>query len=1112
MDDPDGTNGGPSNWNPPPVYPGVPERYVSTTDRQRETQMQEQWRVPPLVPPDGCPEMEAAEEDNAMDADDSGGVSNTDAKLYMIKEQNSNGGGKIHSLLKMPSKFPASFNSENESSRIAHLRKQSTLNIFMGDVSESMAMYWPKVVVGWNRYVFPKLVGRTMVYTYGARVNFKHNTSEITKEDFDRDPHDNLTGALMTILEEIYMCKEKYINVFIVSDGGHSVTNCQPETVLNRMRLAEGKIVVVYVIGCGNEFPVSYSKGIRSQLHSGSSNLPTLFWANDEEENGDVLQQFTDISQHLEGGEASPQIELSVPGYILPKIQPQQMFHLDDYIYFDQGPDTLPEIELKSSRNDLDLLQLTPQDITSDILLDKVFIQWIGEMRKLRNRKVNIPEGILDFMKTLYDSTLNYSNKIARNLGNNDNDRLSKKTSLGYETKFRTIKNSVKALLTGEQYQDETDLAKRNLCTTVFTDKYAIKNLQSKGHKDSDFINDVKEFREVYRNCQANLASLEVSKDDCCTITGDSTLSDLQNNEFTQLLDYNKFEFLKQFTISGFPVYAPTCNSVQINSWTYRIRRILTSPNAILSQVAMEGMAESNPDGMGLKHKEMNVQKDRTDTKFNAIIPVFPPDIAIFLQPIMRTKLYAMCCTFAILKTPHIVDFNVHMAALGVAWIHLLFKFPIQPRPEYVQYQIKCIEATAGNYSDRRSFANYRNILKSNPIQAIIPESTTKVYGKILKCESLIKPIFILHLAKLSGKIVEISEIRRILELILLEYIGRCLSNYEKRHTPYCDFFAENMSDKEQREKFVKKNVTPSQRKIVNKEENLLLEFYYYHHCEKVAKIEAKEEVKLCASQLVENVPIKVSVEKVKNLQNICSCGDVSWITLQTFAKEIGLPDDDIKTLFSDINVFRYVAHALKHPNSHERLKTLLSEYSVYENEVKEKVKAEIAKDLCRSLFDSIMNEKLTSWSNAYREAHKEIVQPMTKSQIIQEASLQGITVNEENFDEVYKRFRPHVGLLGNACQCKKCPWYLKPHRSYNQHNFAERQTSPSFPHALHITTQKYRDSSVDEIIRMIFSGKCTKAKKGGNRKRKLENEDITNSLRHDISGLKDKYLQLPCD
>ncbi|CAL4101313.1 unnamed protein product [Meganyctiphanes norvegica] len=1042
---------------------------------------------------------------------------------------NLNGTTKHHSLLKMPSKIPVAMLSESKGNRMADLRKQSTMNIFMGDVSGSMMSYWEKVVEGWKNHVAPKLIGRTMIYTYGTKVNYKRSTTEIKQEDFDSDGYDNLTGAFMTILEEIYMCKEKYINVFIVFDGGHNVTSCEPAKVIEKMSPAKGKTVNVYVLGCGSNFPVTYSVGIRSQLHSGSSNLPTLFWAKDRREENDVVQQYKDISKYLEGGAGSISVELSIPGHILPKIAPQKMFHLGEYIYFDQEPDTLSEVTLKFSKNNHGIIQLTPEDVTVDILLDKVFRQWNGVLLQLRNRKETIPEGILDFMERLYNSAVYFMDKPTHtgNIRSSIKDRLSTKASTGHDVTFRTLINSVKALLTNEHFQREIDLAEHVLSTTVVTSKYAVRNLQLKGHTDADYHNDVVEFKEVYKKIQKTLTSLEVTADDCCRITVTSTLMDLQDEDFTKLLDLNKFEFLKQFTISGIPVYAPTRDSAQINPWTYSIRKILTSPYTILSQVAMEGMAESKPEGVGQKHKEMKIQQDSEDTKFNAVIPVFPPTVAKQLQPVMRTRLYAMCCTFAILKTPHIVDYNVHMAGLGVTWVRILFENPEQPRPEYVRYRIECIEATAINYEDRPSFATYRNILKSNPVQAIMAESTLEVDGKTLKCESLIKPMFILHLAIRSGKIDDMKEIGRIVELILIEYIGRCLSNYDKRemdppvpHTPYCDFFAETIADNEQKQKFLKQNVEQSQRKIVSKKVNLLQQFYYIDQCKRKARLEAKEEVKLLASHLVENIPIEVAMNKIRSLRNIASCGDVSWKTLQTFAKEVGLADVDIQNLFSEQNVFRYVAHALKYRNSRERLETPLSDYLSYEKEVTTKVQAEASKNVSIALYESLVKDMLTAWNKAYEEVHKEVVEPMTRSQIIKEATLQGISVNEENFDTVYKRFRPNVGLLGNACQSKKCPWYLKPNKSYNQHNFAERQSDNSFPHALHLATQKYRDCGVDEITKIILSGQCTKAKKDGNieitkimkdgkKKQKLENDDATKSLDYDISGLKNKYLQL---
>merc|ERR1711874_238949 len=101
--------------------------------------------------------------------------------------------------------------------------------------------------------------------------------------------------------EEIYMCKEKYINVFIITDGGHNTTRCDPYEVLEKMRSAGGKIVNAFVLGCRSNFPSKYATCIKSQIHSGTHNLPYLFHASETYGENGVVRRCEDISKWLEG-------------------------------------------------------------------------------------------------------------------------------------------------------------------------------------------------------------------------------------------------------------------------------------------------------------------------------------------------------------------------------------------------------------------------------------------------------------------------------------------------------------------------------------------------------------------------------------------------------------------------------------------------------------------------------------------------------------------------------------------------------------------------------------------------------------------------------------------
>ncbi|CAL4067710.1 unnamed protein product [Meganyctiphanes norvegica] len=1063
------------------------------------TQIQKAWRLPTLVAPD-----EFQDEPVPMETEEETEVTliQSDSVLYRVKEKTADGSLKIHSLLKMMSAIPDSMLAKGNT-QTKH-RASSTFNLFMGDVSGSMSSFWPSVVTGWNAHIRPNLVGRTSIMTFGSRVTTKRSGStsdcyEITERDFDGTCTD-LTGALQTIVEEVYKCKEKFINVFFITDGGHNETRCQPDEAIEKMKAPAGKICDVFVLGAGNGFPVQYSVNIRSRLHNGRANLPTIFWAK-EEYNDDMEQQMKDIAGYLGQTGGSNTINLSVPGNILPFNSSQNSFHLNEYVYFDKAPEELQEISVEVGKRK-GKMQLDTKNADVDLYLNEVFRQWNGMLIQIHTKKETIPPEIVPFMERLFNTVMDeMKDKSATSI----KSRLASKETKGYEVNFQTLMNTIKNILTNESFSNDLELARNILSTTVTANKYAEKTLRMKGHTGEEFDVDMKEFKDVLNREKSNLMKIVVPAEDCCRVTITSTVSDLKDDDINDLLELNKYDFLKTFTISGIPIFSPLRDSAMINPWIYSIRRILKSPYTIVSQVVLENMTTANPNSVDVQSKGVKLQANDEETCFNAIIPVFPPNVAPLMKNFMRTKIYAMCCTFAILKNPHIIDYNVHMAALGIAWVRILFENPVQPRPEYVRYRIKCIEATAAQYSERPSFAKYRDLLKENTNQAIMTESTVEIDGSTLKCESLVKPMFILHMAVQAKQITENVTIKNIVKTILVEYIGRCLSNNLKRDndsvnkTTYSDYFTESFTDQENISQDVKKYIDEIKAKLAVNEDNLLKVFYFEEQCRKAAEKATKEVVDLHYVELSSDIPIKINTRKVNQLRNVSACGDVSWASLKTFAKEVGLSESDVAEIFSDENIFLYVAHSFRYTSSRERLETPLPDYIKCVEEITKKVKEESSKDIIKSLSEKLLKEMVNSWLNAYTEAHAGLVEPMTKSQIIQEARAKEIDVNEENFEQVYKRYRPSVGLMGNACQQRSCPWFLQPMKTYNEHSSTERRNA-NFPHGLHITSKRHCTADIRTISNKIVEGEGRKSDKPTTLERLAE---------LDLLHLKNSYMQM---
>ncbi|KAK7083085.1 hypothetical protein SK128_000871 [Halocaridina rubra] len=1008
------------------------------------------WQMPTCVKPDEDDDQSGA---TFSGANDYGNIV-TDAELYVMKEAIGDN-SKLHCVMKMPSLLPGGI-----------LVSSNTFNILMADVSGSMHEYWEDVETHWNKYVAPNLIGEMRIFTFDSTIRFRRSTPELEGSDFSQGGTE-LTGALQVIVSQVYTCKQKNVNVFFVTDGSHNGCSIPPLDVIKKMEEPSGKVCSVFVLGCGNYFPVKYSIDIRSRLHNGSANIPSLFWAKTSNE---VEEQMKDIGSRV-SGDSSVFMKLDVIGAPLPGLETKDTFHLGEYVYLTQEPEIYREINIFFSGNRAKM-QLQPKEVDV-ITMQEIFRQWNSVIIQQKYKNAHIPSDILPLMERLF-STLMNAPKIKE--GWTLAERLREKKSKGEEMEIRSLFNSIKYILTNEKFDNEIELAKSILSSTVTRSKYEVKTLQLKGHTDKEYERDIQEFQKIYEAHKDHIKNLEVAPEDVCVITKNSTVTDLQDESFPELMVKNKFEFLKAFTISGIPVFAPTRDSVTLNPWSFSVQRILKSPYVIMSQVAMETLAQESTD---TKNKEVQVQQGNDSTNFNAVVPVFPPSVAKIMQPIVKTRLYAMCVTFATLKNPHMIDGNIHMAALGVTWVRCIFENPTTPRPEHIRIRMENIDATAALYMDRPGYVTYVKFLMEHTEQALMTESIMTADKNPVKCETLIKPMFFLNLIQKSENKCNTPKVAEIVRFILLEYIGRCLSHYKSekgKDTPFTDFFAVSLDDQEKKKQWVQKYVeeakeTMSKETSASPQDGLLSSFYTLEKAKKAAVLIATEEVERNTRDLIADTPLKVNAEKIKQLRNVTSAGDVSWNTMEVFAREIGLGEDMIVKLFSEESITEYTVHALCYRSSRERLQKQMTNYDDCKTVIKKKVEDENLKIVSKELFDALIESIENIWLEEYLDVHSEVVEPMTRQQIVTLAQARGIDVTKESFEQVYKKYRPHVGLVGNACQTKACPYFLVPSKNYNQHASVERlKGRHPFMHSLHKISYESKDKDVEHIIKYIVS------------------------------------------
>ncbi|XP_063596300.1 uncharacterized protein LOC134773155 isoform X2 [Penaeus indicus] len=976
--------------------------------------------------------------------------SEQDFNIYAVEEAC----GKRHTLLQAPHALPGSLSSNKT------IQTHDVFNILMADVSGSMSSYWGEVVTGWQNHIKDKLTGLTKIYVFGSNVQMRRVGTDLYKEDFVGSGTD-LTTALRTVRLEVEDCSKKIIRVFIITDGQHGHGEPLPDSEISLMKAPTGKTVSVFLLGISAYFPVEYSISIRSYLHNGNANMPSLFWAKDGSE---IVEEIENIGNELNAGLVT--MTLNHQGYILPGSSKTAKIHLGEWLFYDEPPEDLPPLTVRVDEEEQPL-HFTRKDMSVRQLLDSTFRQWNSVLIQLHRKKEHVPLETFDLMDSLFNK---YFEDLKGSLvdGNSIQARILNKRIKGSKTEYATLMNQSKTIIGIEgKYQTEIELAESILKTTVTSRKYDTRNLKLKGHGQDDYVADVKAFRKLYESLKDQIQALP--PDECCTIFLTSTLQDLKDPHFTMVLEENKFELLKTFAITGIPVYAPIRDASQINPWTMVIKHILVSPYTILSQQTLEASADINQDVNSSEDKDILLNQEDEKSRFNIIVPIVPAHAAEVLKPLVQSNLYAMMATFCILKNPHIIDYDAHLAALGCAWMRTVREFPISSRPEFASHRLQNIASTANIYMSRPGVNRYVNALLNNPNQALMTESKDEFDGRTLKCESLIKPLFFLGLNKDK---ISLSQAENLLRLLLEEFIGRCLSNYkldDAEATPFTDFFAPELKDPEKKKAWLEQYYQGVVGEFESSQGDLLKTFFSLDDLRTSINKFVVQKMSSLSDQIMKEIQIGLAMQKIQNLRNFGSCGDIMWPSFKCWADEMGMTEENKTPAFSEKQIQVYVCHALMHRNSRERLSQDLPTQEEALEIIRKKVSQENSRNLRSTLTKETEEFTVQKWRKIYMEVHSPLVMPMTRQEVVEAAQARGVQVTLENFSSTY-RYDERLLLVRNACQIPSCPHFLQPHRNFNQHLSIERER-PNFPHALHIASYEYKDANVDTVVERLAAG-----------------------------------------
>ncbi|XP_064115036.1 uncharacterized protein LOC135221141 [Macrobrachium nipponense] len=957
--------------------------------------------------------------------------------------------GHEHSALWIPKTLPCNFGCQNA------LPANDVFNLIMIEDSKDMKVHWPHIVSAWNKNIKDKLEGRTNVYTFGDLVQLKRLEPELMQKDLENNKTSNFTQALRTIRIRVQSSKETNIKIIIIK-GPHDAGEPFPEDEIRLIKPHIGRTIVVYILGIGDEFPAQHCFEILSKLNTGNKNDVTFFKAKDTK---DIADQCSKIGNILRPYVAK--LELSIGGFILPGYPYKTTsVQLGEWIYFEEPQTELSTLALKV--NNKEYIDITDEMVQRNAQCDLVFLflQWNNVLIQEKCKEKMVPREVFDLIKSFYTY---FQNECLSSLSKHE--LKLKKDFRSCENQFRQLMKQMITHTDDKMMNKELKLADLYLKTAAIN--YDVKATKNKFCNDARFAKTVELFHNLYENVKSRIMTLPHPKlDECCRITKSSTLSQLMEKDFEKVLQKNKFDFLRSFIMSGIPVFSLMNCAVQRNPWAFKIKHILVEPYSVMSQQALEDFAEFREDCLDCNTRAVQVETGMKKTKFNAVIPIIPAYAASVLKPLVQSDLYAMAATYCIHKNPTAIEYAAHFAALGCAWLKTLEEYPDEERPEFIRNRLDDIVGTAKLYLDKCKVANYLNALMAEPKQALMFESTLKFKNKSVRCESLLKPVFLLFLTRES---ISKKVMAEIFQLIVFEFIRRCIIKKARSpldRAPFIQYFCSQLSSPDHRREWLENHSKVIIDRQKEKYENLLERFYTLKDLRCSVRKDIVSGLEAKGKRLFDDLTIDICMEKVTLLRNPNTCGEITWSTLEVLSRELGLPTN----LPNKNEALLFVAAILNKKEAKKQLPDVPSSQDKVLSLAREKILREILVELRKvssrdwSLAKNIEEE----WKEEFKKRHRSLAIPMTPQQIVAEAQGRGVAVRQETFHDVYK-YDDYTQLLRNACQIRECPHYLVPHKNFNLH-LSQSKISGHHVESFHWIIRKYGHHGMERVKQELHS------------------------------------------
>lgn len=955
-------------------------------------------------------------------------------------------------------------------------------NILLCDSSGSMSSYWTKVAKGWNNLV-EKIDGTVSLILFSDDV-YKCPGKTLPYV-MPNSGGTNIVKGLEELEKEIKKFKySNLVRVYFVTDGEdsnrHSFEN-RFNAVMNKYHKPTNN-VEFYVFGLTANFPVFISQAIRAKIHTGRATIPNLFWSQNCSEK-EIVDEFINIGKLNKN---ISKIKLSVNGTLNPFDISTNTFYTGDWVLIEGSTNFANSTNSTNSNmqndhvptwfecnNNVYQLEVNTHPVFDDLL--ELFAQWTGMLQIISIKLASNADTVKIYatktkekMEQMYNKFVS-SNNILGTM-KTFTERIANKQIKTKIYQFQAYLKIANDLASGIKLQFMNNLELAKQLKGVYVGKYSQKAFEMRSHTDEDFESDKQSFIKILEKTLPLLKDIE-SKEHC-VITLDNTLDIIRSDGFIETLKNttSKIDFLQNIGITGNGVLLNITDAAIINPWVTQIKDV-GKHCSTLSTVAIEELIDnSSNNDLTQYEKDSCVVKipigEGQIEKINCVIPLFSKKISEAMAPIIRSKLFQLICTYSIQKSPFTLNTNAHLGALSGLLGYLL----TQPKSEWRERTVNKIKHTSSVYLNRESLQKFIEKLWSNPARAVV----TEIPNDDIKCESITK---LLLMILVSAKDKSQEQISEVMNHVWKEYIGRIIGNNNQianwfdltnpqllsEHMEFPDF-----------DSIYEHGYTVSETKKVIEKKLRVLKFNYPN-----------------------GLDVKLNIDKLKNEFNGGNVGNLTWNGLKVFTNSIGY---DI----SNDNIFQYVTHGLKYSGSADRMSAIATYQESKDWIINELIGLKISK-----IREKIINDYKIKASEKYFESfafeHK-IVLPMTKEDIIKNANVLNIQVNQDTFDSVYT-FNSNNKLLINACMAKDCPYYLHPRDDFSSH-IERMKTNPDFIHSFHRTIYKQKNQPINKIIDDIAVGKFRPGKYNSI-PLEISKKIIVQKYHGDVEINKDIYMSL---